>query len=65
MALSGRMKKSPGKQLHELHSSLLMGDQIRDDKNGRICVINSAHDKCKENFYWKMCRNSFGVPMHT
>jgi hypothetical protein len=29
MDLSGRMKKSPGKHLHELYSSLLMGDQIR------------------------------------
>jgi hypothetical protein len=51
----------PGKHRHELYSSLLMGDQIREGKNGRICVINSAHEKCKENSYWKICRNSFGI----
>jgi len=65
MDLSERMKKSPGKHLHELFSSLLMGDQIREDKNGRICVINGAYEKCKENFYWKIRRKSFGIPMHT
>jgi hypothetical protein len=65
MDLSGRIKKSPGKHLHELYSSLLLGEEIRQDKNGRICVIYGAHEKCKENFYWKNCRNSFGIPMHT
>jgi len=59
MDLSDRMKILPGKHLHELYSSLLMRDQIRED-NGRICVIIVHMRSAK-----KICRNSFGIPMHT
>ena len=65
MDLSGRMEKSPCRHLPELYYSLLLGDQSREDENCEICAIHGAHENCKENFYWNILRNSFGIPMHT